>query len=155
MPYPGFIKFCVLAIARVQRHRVRWNTGKQDFIPELFGANLIVRNRTSSAFLAIKAELVVICRTTFCMFQAVWQQQQSSFEWNREKLLLPECVTNQDHRKPKKSLRLADLFEQLSRMCFQGRFIERTAFIELSGIGLSRQTYVLSKFECLGDEFQV
>ena len=108
MPYPGFIKFCVLAIARVQRHRVRWNTGKQDlvdglfkyvqagdtedavdvsrnddlkdnrrafcdkhFVTELFRSNFIVRNRTRTAFLAIKAKLIIICWTTFCMFQAV------------------------------------------------------------------------------------
>ena len=68
--------------------------GYQHFVSKVFGFAFKISNRTSATLSAIEAEFVVIGWATFCVFEAVGQQQQSAIERDCLNLLAPEFVSD-------------------------------------------------------------
>ena len=68
--------------------------GDQNLVAKLFGANLVICDRTGTAFFAVEAKFVVVGGAPIGVFQTVGQQQQATFKRNRQELLLPEEVAD-------------------------------------------------------------
>ena len=72
------------------------------------------------------------------MLQAVRQQQHPAMEGDRQKLLLPEKVTNHHHGETEKFLRQLHLVEQNSSVLFQLVLVECSRLIQPQSVLFGR-----------------
>src|SRR5689334_15870271 len=88
----------------------------ENLIAELLSADFVIGDGTGAAFLAVETEFIVVGRTSFGVLQAMRQQQQPSLERDRQKLLLPERVSQHNHGKPEKTFGLVIQSKQFASM---------------------------------------
>ena len=129
--------------------------GHKDFVAHLFGFGSKVGDAASTAFLAIHTKLVVVCRASLGVLQAVRKQEKTT-AWGR----CGYCVAKEfgaDHHHDPAHIALGhtDFFQRPTSDLLELIFGRRHLFVHPSSHFPTFISHLFSQERCLGNKLQM